>query len=78
MQAGPMLWTNNVIVIADDIMIVGKKTNYSNHDQALTTLHDTVRKCNVHLTYDKLQYKNQEVEFFLRNIYNTWSQASSK
>ena len=64
MQAGPMLWTNNVIVIADDIMIVGKKTNYSNHDQALTTLHDTVRKCNVHLTYDKLQYKKQEVDFF--------------
>ena len=54
----------NVIVIADDIMIVGKKTNHSNRDQALTTLLDMARKCNVHLNYDKLQYKKQEVEFF--------------
>ena len=37
----------NVIVIADDIMIVGKKPNHSNHDQALTTLLETARKCNV-------------------------------
>ena len=27
-----------VIVIADDIMIVDKKPNHSNHDQVLTTL----------------------------------------
>ena len=28
----------NVIVIADDIVIVGKKPSHSKHDQALTTL----------------------------------------
>ena len=39
----------NVIVIADDVMIVGKKASHSDHDQALTTLLDTARKCNVHL-----------------------------
>ena len=36
-----------VIVIADDIMIVGKKPSHSNHDQALTTLLETAKKCNV-------------------------------
>ena len=36
-----------VIVIADDIMIVAKKPNHSYHDQALTTLLETARKCNV-------------------------------
>ena len=55
---------NNVIVIADDIMIVGKKASHSDHEQELTLLLDTVRKCNVYLNYDKLQYKMQEVDFF--------------
>ena len=54
----------NVIVIADDIMIAGKKTNHNAHDQALTTLLDTASKCNVHLNCDKLQYRKQEVDFF--------------
>ena len=36
-----------LIVIADDIMIVGKKPNHSNHDQALTTLLKTARRCNM-------------------------------
>ena len=49
--------TRQVIAIADDIMIVGKKPNHSDHDQALTTLLETARRCNVQLNYDKLQYK---------------------
>ena len=53
-----------MFVIADDIMIVGKKPNHSNHDQALTALLQTARKCIVWLTYEKLQYKTQEVDFF--------------
>ena len=53
-----------VIVIADDIMIVGKKSNHSDHDQALTTLLGTARRCNVKLNYEKLQYKKDEVDFF--------------
>ena len=53
-----------MIVIADDIMIVCKKINQSDHDQALTTLLETARKCNVHLNYGKLKYKMQEVDFF--------------
>ena len=54
----------NVIVIADDIMIVGKRQDHKDHDQALTTLLVTARHCNVRLNYEKLQYKQTEVEFF--------------
>ena len=39
----------NVIVIADDIMVVGKLPNHKDHDLALTTLLNTTRKCNVFL-----------------------------
>ena len=54
----------NVIVIADDIMVIGKQLNHKDHDLALTTLLNTTRKCNVHLNYEKLQYKQKEVKFF--------------
>ena len=53
-----------VIVIADDIMIVGKQQNHRDNDVTLTTLLDTARKCNVRLKFDKLQYKETEVDFF--------------
>ena len=39
----------NVIVIADDIMVVGKMQNDKDHDQALTTLLQTSKACNVRL-----------------------------
>ena len=54
----------NVIVIADNIMVVGKQPNHKDHDLALTMLLNTARKCNIHLNYKKLQYKQREVEFF--------------
>ena len=53
-----------VIIIADDIMIVGYKPGHSDHDQAFTNPLQTALKCNVMLNYDKLQYKQDEVEFF--------------
>ena len=52
----------NVIIIADDIMVVGK--SQKEHDLALTTLLETARQCNVWLNYNKLQYKKTEVNFF--------------
>ena len=52
----------NVIIIADDIMVIRK--NQKEHNLALTTLLDTARECNVRLNYDKLQYKKTEVDFF--------------
>ena len=45
-------------------MVVGKQNNHKDHDIALTQLLKTARECNVHLNYDKLQYKRTEVEFF--------------
>ena len=54
----------NVIVIADDIVIVSRQANHKDHDQALTTLLDTARIYNMPLNYDKLQCKQTEVEFF--------------
>ena len=54
----------NVTVTADDIMVTGKQQNHQDHDQALTTLLETARNCNIRLNYDKLQYKREEVDFF--------------
>ena len=53
-----------MIVIADDIMIVGTQQNHRDHDLALTTLLDTERKCNMRLNFDRLQYKKTKVDFF--------------
>ena len=53
-----------VIIITDDIMIVGYKPDHSDHDQALSNLLQTAQKYNVKLNHDKLQYKQDEVEFF--------------
>ena len=54
----------NIIVIADDIMVVGKKQNHRDHDLSLTILLETPRRCNVCLNYNKLQYKKTEIDFF--------------
>ena len=54
---------DQVIVIADDIMIAGKQQNHKDHDIALTSLLETVRRCNIKLNFDKLQYKKTEVGF---------------
>ena len=48
----------------DDIMVIGKNHNHKDHDLAFTTLLQTVRKCNVKLNYEKLQYKCTEINFY--------------
>ena len=53
-----------VIIIVNDIMVVGYKPDLSDHHQAFTSLLQTAQKCNVKLNYDKLQYKKEEVDFF--------------
>ena len=37
----------HVIIIVDDIMIVGYRPDHSDHDQAFTILLQTAQKCNV-------------------------------
>ena len=54
----------NVIVIADDIMLVGRKHNHKDHDLAFTMLLQMARKCNVKVNYEKLQYKCMKVNFY--------------
>ena len=66
-----------VIIIADDIMIVGYKPDHIDHDQVFTTLLQTAKKCNVKLNYDKLHYKKNEVEFF-GETYTTSGYGPSK
>ena len=53
-----------VVIITDDIMIVGYEPEHSDHDQAFSCLLQTAQKCNVKLNYDKLQYKQNEADFF--------------
>ena len=53
-----------VIVIADDIMVVGNQPNHRDNDVALINLLETARKSNICLNYDKLAYKKTEVDFF--------------
>ena len=55
---------DQVIVIADDIMVVGKQHSDKDHDMALTNLLETARRCTIRLNFDKLQYKETEVDFF--------------
>ena len=55
---------DQVIVIVDDIMVVGKHHSQKDHDIALTNLLETVRRCNIRLNFNKLQYKKTEVDFF--------------
>ena len=54
----------NLIVIADDGMVVRKKENHRDHDIAFTTLLHNARKCNIKLNYDKLKFKCKEVNFY--------------
>ena len=53
-----------MIIIADDIKVVGRKHNHKDHDVAFTLLLQTARRCNVKLNYEKLQYKCTEVNFY--------------
>ena len=60
----------NLIVIADDIMVIWKNDNHKDHNLAFTTLLQTARRCNVKLNYDKLKFKCTEVNFY-RETYTT-------
>ena len=51
---------DNVIIITDDIMVVGNQQNDRDHDIALTNLLETARRSNIHLNYDKLHIRQQK------------------
>ena len=66
-----------VIIITDNIMLVGNKPDHSDYDQAFTNLLQTAQKYNVKLNYDKLQYKQDKVAFF-SETYTTSSHKPAK
>ena len=66
-----------VIIIADDIMIVGCKPDHINHDQAFTNLLKAAKECNIKLNNENLQHKQNEVELFGEN-YTTSGHKPSK
>ena len=45
-------------------MMASYKPDHSDCVQAFTTMLQNAKKCNVKLNYDKLQYKQNEIEFF--------------
>ena len=54
----------NVMIIADDIMVIGCQEDEWDHDKAFTQLLETAKKNNINLNFDKIQYKQKQVEFF--------------
>ena len=55
---------SQVACIADDIIVIGYKADHSDHDTAFTSLLQTTRQNNVKLNFEKLQYKQTQVDFF--------------
>ena len=55
---------DNVMIITDDIMVIGYQEDERDHDKAFTQLLETAKKNNIKLNFDKIQYKQKQVEFF--------------
>ena len=70
------LHLENVMIIADDIMVIGYQEDEWDHDKALTQLLETAKKNNIKFNFDKIQYKQKEVEFFGK-MYTTQGCKSS-
>ena len=58
------------MIITDDIMVIGYQEDEWDHDKAFTQLLETAKKNNIKLNFDKIQYKQKEVEF-LGETYTT-------
>ena len=55
---------DNVIGIADYLLIWGDDTDGSDHDCAFQAVLDTTQKNNLKLNIDKVQYHQKKVTFF--------------
>ena len=60
----------NVMIITDDIMVIGYQEDESDHDKAFTQLLETAKKNNIKLNFHKIQYKQKEVEFLEKPTQN--------
>ena len=52
------------MIIADDIMVIGYQKDEQDHDITFMKLLETIKKNNIKLNFNKIQYKQKEVEFF--------------
>ena len=50
----------NVMIIADDIMVMGYQEDKQDHDKAFTHLLETAKKNNIKLNFNKIQYKQKK------------------
>ena len=51
------LHLENVMIIADDIMVIGYQEDEQDHDIAFMKLLETMKKKNIKLNFNKIQYK---------------------
>ena len=56
------LHLENIMIIAGDIMVIGYQEDERDHDIAFTKLLETAKKNNIKLNFNKIQYKQKEVE----------------
>ena len=56
--------SDQVVIIADDIIVIQYQQDEHDHAIAFTKFLETAKKNNIKLNYDKIQYKQKEVEFF--------------
>ena len=54
----------HTIGIADGMIVWEEKPDFSDHDKALDRFMQVTRQNNLHLSIDKIQYCNDQVEFF--------------
>ena len=64
-------------IAADDIIVIGYKEDHSVHDTAFTRLLQTARENNVKLNFEKLQYKQTQVDFFAETYTTDGCKSSS-
>ena len=57
---------DNVMIIADDIMVIGYQEAKWDHYKAFTQLLETAKKNNIKLNFDKIQYKQKQADFLER------------
>ena len=65
----------NIMIIADDRMVIGYQEDEWDHDKAFTQLLETAKNNNIKLNFDKMQYKQKRSRIFWRNLHNTRTQT---
>ena len=60
----PLDEESSYLTTFDDIIVMGYKADHSDHDTAFTKLLQTACENNVKLNFEKLQYKQTQVDFF--------------